>query len=149
VTVLYFTLSAFEELGVMPEIIQALEEIDWHLPTPVQTEAIPLILGGGDVAVAAETGAGKTGPFCLPILQIVYETQRTDLSNKLTAAASTASMAVAQGPICLSEYNRGRQVAVDVQKIRRTVQRSCRMAGFTCNAWRHAREVVFHGEGGR
>ena len=47
--------------------------MDWMLPTDVQSEAIPLILGGGDVLMAAETGSGKTGAFCLPILQITWE----------------------------------------------------------------------------
>ncbi|CAK0796045.1 unnamed protein product, partial [Prorocentrum cordatum] len=69
-------MSAFEELGICPEIIQAVEEDEWLLPTPVQQEAIPLILGGGDVLVAAETGSGKTGAFGLPCLQIVHETLR-------------------------------------------------------------------------
>ena len=45
-----------------------------RLPTPIQTEAIPLTLGGGDVMAAAETGSGKTGAFALPVLQIVHET---------------------------------------------------------------------------
>jgi hypothetical protein len=40
------------------------------LPSPVQAEAIPLILGGGDMMAAAETGTGKTGAFALPILQV-------------------------------------------------------------------------------
>ena len=44
-----------------------------RLPTDVQAEAIPLILGGGDVLMAAETGSGKTGAFCLPVLQITWE----------------------------------------------------------------------------
>lgn len=48
--------------------------IHHSLPTDVQNEAVPLILGGGDVLMAAETGSGKTGAFCLPILQIVWET---------------------------------------------------------------------------
>ena len=64
-------MTAFEEFGVMPEIGKAVEEMDWLLPTDVQSEAIPLILGGGDVLMAAETGSGKTGAFCLPILQII------------------------------------------------------------------------------
>ncbi|XP_047483483.1 ATP-dependent RNA helicase Ddx1-like isoform X1 [Penaeus chinensis] len=67
-------MAAFEEMGVMPEIAKAVEEMDWSLPTDVQSEAVPLILGGGDVLMAAETGSGKTGAFCLPILQIVWET---------------------------------------------------------------------------
>lgn len=45
----------------------------FRLPTPIQAEAVPLILGGGDVMAAAETGSGKTGAFALPVLQIVHE----------------------------------------------------------------------------
>lgn len=75
-------MTAFEEMGVLPEIAQAVEEMDWNLPTDVQSEAIPLILGGGDVLMAAETGSGKTGAFCLPILQIVWETLNDQLSGK-------------------------------------------------------------------
>eukprot|EP00993_Chasmostoma_nieuportense_P002533 NODE_331_length_2397_cov_30.981498_g309_i0.p1 GENE.NODE_331_length_2397_cov_30.981498_g309_i0~~NODE_331_length_2397_cov_30.981498_g309_i0.p1 ORF type:complete len:764 (+),score=193.76 NODE_331_length_2397_cov_30.981498_g309_i0:58-2349(+) len=66
-------MSAFEEFGMMPELVQALEEMEWYLPKPVQQESIPLILGGGDVMCAAETGSGKTGAFCLPIIQTVWE----------------------------------------------------------------------------
>ncbi len=46
-------MSAFEELGVCPEIIRACDEQGWSLPTAVQAEAVPLILGGGDVMVGA------------------------------------------------------------------------------------------------
>ena len=68
---------------------RAIEEMGWLLPTPIQQEAIPLILGGGDVMAAAETGSdalelclifdlprllvlgtGKTGAFGLPALQV-------------------------------------------------------------------------------
>lgn len=66
-------MTAFEEMGIMPEIGRATEEIEWLLPTNIQSEAIPLILGGGDVLMAAETGSGKTGAFSLPVLQIVWE----------------------------------------------------------------------------
>ncbi|CAG5928137.1 unnamed protein product [Menidia menidia] len=67
-------MAAFSEMGVMPEIAQAVEEMDWLLPTDIQAESIPLILGGGDVLMAAETGSGKTGAFSIPLIQIVYET---------------------------------------------------------------------------
>ena len=60
-------MTAFEEMGVLPEIALAVEEMDWSLPTDIQSESIPLILGGGDVLMAAETGSGKTGAFCLPV----------------------------------------------------------------------------------
>ena len=66
-------MSGFDELGLMPELVRAVEDLGWHLPRPVQAEAIPLILGGGAVLCAAETGSGKTGAFCLPLLQVTYE----------------------------------------------------------------------------
>jgi len=71
-------MASFEEYGVMPEIIKALQEppLNWVLPRDIQAECIPLILGGGDIMAAAETGSGKTGAFALPILQVVYETIR-------------------------------------------------------------------------
>ena len=64
-------MAAFEEFGLMPELIPSLEQMGWTLPTEIQAEAIPLILGGGDVLMASETGSGKTGAFCLPIIQVV------------------------------------------------------------------------------
>ena len=54
------------EMGVLAQISKRLEEQEWLLPTDVQSEAIPLILGGGDVLMAAETGSGKTGTMQLP-----------------------------------------------------------------------------------
>lgn len=82
-------MSAFEELGICPEIIQAVEEDDWLLPTAVQQEAIPLILTGGDVLAAAETGSGKTGAFGLPCLQIVHEQLRGKCQMREPVATST------------------------------------------------------------
>lgn len=54
------------------------------LPTDIQAEVVPLILGGGDVLAAAETGSGKTGAFSLPVVQIVHERLRSspNTSNK-------------------------------------------------------------------
>ena len=65
--------GGFDDLGLMPEILQAVDELGWNLPTDIQAEAIPLIIGGGDVMAAAETGSGKTAAFCLPIIQCVHE----------------------------------------------------------------------------
>lgn len=84
-------MTAFEEFGVLPEIGKAIDEMDWTLPTDVQAEAIPLILGGGDVLMAAETGSGKTGAFCLPILQIVWETLKDIQEGKTSKVVATTS----------------------------------------------------------
>ena len=68
--------GGFESLGLMPELLRAVDELHWNLPTDIQDEAIPLIMGGGDVMAAAETGSGKTAAFCLPMIQCVYERLR-------------------------------------------------------------------------
>ena len=81
-------MSVFEELGVCPELIRVADE-HWLLPTPVQAEAVPLILGGGDVLAAAETGSGKTGAFGVPILQIVHESLRDAAATSARAAAAS------------------------------------------------------------
>lgn len=69
--------GGFEALGLAPELIRAVKsDLGYLLPTNIQDEAIPLILGGGDVMAAAETGSGKTAAFCLPLLQIIHEDLR-------------------------------------------------------------------------
>ncbi|XP_062533486.1 ATP-dependent RNA helicase Ddx1 isoform X2 [Armigeres subalbatus] len=81
-------MSAFEEYGILPEIGQMLEEMEWFLPTDIQAEAIPVIMGGGDVLMAAETRSGKTGAISIPLLQIVWETLRDINSGKIAAGQS-------------------------------------------------------------
>ncbi|XP_061097976.1 ATP-dependent RNA helicase DDX1 [Conger conger] len=87
-------MAAFSEMGVMPEIAQAVEEMDWLLPTDIQAESIPLILGGGDVLMAAETGSGKTGAFSIPVIQIVYETLKDQQEGKRGRASVKTGGAV-------------------------------------------------------
>uniref|UniRef100_A0A8C2IFB9 ATP-dependent RNA helicase n=1 Tax=Cyprinus carpio TaxID=7962 RepID=A0A8C2IFB9_CYPCA len=87
-------MAAFGEMGVMPEIAQAVEEMDWLLPTDIQAESIPLILGGGDVLMAAETGSGKTGAFSIPVIQIVYETLKDQQEGKKGRSAVKTGGAV-------------------------------------------------------
>jgi Superfamily II DNA and RNA helicases len=63
-------LKTFEELGVAPEIIQAITEMGYVNPMPVQEEVIPYLLGTNNEVIAlAQTGTGKTAAFGLPIIQ--------------------------------------------------------------------------------
>ncbi|PYI49968.1 DEAD/DEAH box helicase [Paenibacillus flagellatus] len=61
--------SDFGKLGIRPELQKALASYGVKEPTPVQTQAIPLLLAGRDVAAQAQTGTGKTLAFVLPILE--------------------------------------------------------------------------------
>jgi ATP-dependent RNA helicase DeaD len=62
-------MSAFAELGLEPPILQALDELGYDEPTPIQKQAIPELLAGHDVIGQAQTGTGKTAAFGLPLLQ--------------------------------------------------------------------------------
>ncbi len=59
----------FEELGLLPALLRALEAEGYDHPTPIQVQAIPHLLGGRDLFGCAQTGTGKTAAFALPVLQ--------------------------------------------------------------------------------
>ena len=61
--------TPFNDLGLSPPIQQALDELGFQDPTPIQEQAIPELLGGHDVIGQAQTGTGKTAAFGLPLLQ--------------------------------------------------------------------------------
>ena len=60
---------SFSDLNLAPEILRALTEAGYSTPTPIQAQAIPLVLEGHDLMAGAQTGTGKTAAFALPMLQ--------------------------------------------------------------------------------
>ena len=60
---------SFETLGLLPELLRAVREQGYETPTPIQLQAIPLVLEGRDLMARAQTGTGKTAGFTLPLLQ--------------------------------------------------------------------------------
>ncbi|MFA6971737.1 MAG: DEAD/DEAH box helicase [Gallionella sp.] len=62
-------MNNFAELNLAPEILRALTESGYTIPTPIQAQAIPLVLEGCDLMAGAQTGTGKTAAFALPMLQ--------------------------------------------------------------------------------
>ena len=61
----------FDSFGLAPEILRALNDQGYVHPTPIQAQAIPVVLQGRDVMGAAQTGTGKTAGFSLPIIQLL------------------------------------------------------------------------------
>ena len=59
---------SFSHLGLSPEIVRAVTERGYNQPTPIQKQAIPVVLSGGDILAGAQTGTGKTASFTLPLL---------------------------------------------------------------------------------
>ncbi|MDI4653701.1 MULTISPECIES: DEAD/DEAH box helicase [Pseudoalteromonas] len=62
------SVATFSELNLAPALLTALQEENYHTPTAIQAQTIPLILAGADVMGSAQTGTGKTAAFVLPLL---------------------------------------------------------------------------------
>src|SRR6476661_1665631 len=95
--------TSFAELGLRPELLRAVEEAGYTTPTPIQVQAIPVILAGRDVMGGAQTGTGKTAGFALPILQ------------KLAPMAN-ASPSPARHPVRALILTPTRELAVQVEE---------------------------------
>ena len=67
-------MSTFQESGLKPEIIKAIEELGFEQPTPIQEKTLPFILNSDqDVVALAQTGTGKTAAFGLPVIHHIDE----------------------------------------------------------------------------
>lgn len=94
---------SFSDLGLAPEILQALTEFGYSTPTPIQAQAIPVALEGRDLMAGAQTGTGKTAAFALPLLQ------------KLLPQAST-SASPARHPVRALILTPTRELAIQVEE---------------------------------
>lgn len=64
---------SFENLGIIPQILKAIEREGYSTPSPIQEQAIPVLLEQKDVLASAQTGTGKTAAFAIPIIQGLYK----------------------------------------------------------------------------
>ncbi|TLM77288.1 DEAD/DEAH box helicase [Microbulbifer harenosus] len=84
----------FEDLGLVPEIARAVAEQGYTQPTPIQAQAIPVVMRGGDVMAAAQTGTGKTAGFTLPLLHRLCAGERAR-NNQVRALVLTPTRELA------------------------------------------------------
>jgi ATP-dependent RNA helicase RhlE len=82
----------FSQLGLAPAQVSACESLGYNTPTPIQRQAIPIVLSGHDVIGCAETGTGKTAAFLLPIIQRLSATNRPGL--RVLVLAPTRELAL-------------------------------------------------------
>ncbi|MBF8774342.1 DEAD/DEAH box helicase [Pseudomonas fulva] len=73
---------SFASLGLSEALVRAIEAAGYTQPTPVQQRAVPAVLQGRDLMVAAQTGTGKTGGFALPILERLFPAGHPDKSQR-------------------------------------------------------------------
>jgi ATP-dependent RNA helicase RhlE len=95
--------TSFDQLGLIAPLMQAVRDQGYEQPTPVQEQAIPLVLAGRDLMAGAQTGTGKTAAFALPILQ------------RLAPQAST-SASPARHPVRVLVLTPTRELAIQVEQ---------------------------------
>ena len=89
----------FNELNLIEPILKALETEGYKTPTPIQEQAIPILLQKRDLLGCAQTGTGKTAAFAIPILQILHEehAERTHKNIKVLILTPTRELAIQIG----------------------------------------------------
>jgi ATP-dependent RNA helicase RhlE len=95
--------SSFASLQLIPPLAAAIEALGYEKPTPVQEQAIPLVLAGRDLMAGAQTGTGKTAAFALPILQRL-------------APLASASASPARHPVRALVLTPTRELAIQVEE---------------------------------
>ena len=86
----------FNELNLISPILSALETEGYKTPTPIQEQAIPIIMARKDLLGCAQTGTGKTAAFAIPILQILHQehAERSHKNIKVLILTPTRELAI-------------------------------------------------------
>jgi len=86
---------SFKNLGLCDQLLRAIKEQGYDEPTPVQKEAIPVILKKRDILAGAQTGTGKTAGFTLPMLQLLHQHKPTKGKHNVRALILTPTRELA------------------------------------------------------
>ena len=100
----------FSQLGLAPAQVSACESLGYKIPTPIQRQAIPIILTGRDVIGCAETGTGKTAAFLLPIIQRLSTTFRPGLRVLVLAPTRELALQIQENHTALDQAKTNRSV---------------------------------------
>ncbi len=85
----------FESLNIIEPILKSLKEEGYTIPTPIQVQAIPIVMQGTDLIGCAQTGTGKTAAFAVPILQILSKNKTFDRKKKIRSLIVTPTRELA------------------------------------------------------
>jgi ATP-dependent RNA helicase RhlE len=110
--------TSFATLGLAPELLRAVADQGYTTPTPIQAQAIPVVLAGKDLLGAAQTGTGKTAGFTLPLLQIL-------------SAKANASHSPARHPIRALVITPTRELCAQVEDSVRTYGKYVKLKSIT------------------
>ncbi len=100
----------FSQLGLAPAQVSACESLSYNIPTPIQRQAIPIVLAGCDVIGCAETGTGKTAAFLLPIIQRLSGSFRPGLRVLVLAPTRELALQIQDNYTALNQVKTNRSV---------------------------------------
>lgn len=109
-----FDLTNFHELGLSKQIVATLSQLGYETATPIQAQAIPLLMQGRDMIGLAQTGTGKTAAFGLPIVEMLLKDERRpDNRTTRTLVLAPTRELVNQIAASLKSYVRGTPLKVN------------------------------------
>lgn len=124
---------SFKQFNLSPHILKSISEKGYSLPTPVQEQAIPIILQGKDILAGAQTGTGKTAGFALPLLQLIQNQQSTKKHKPISALVLTPTRELAiqvcesfkvygkHTPVCTEVVYGGVSINAQIKRLRSQV----------------------------
>ncbi len=96
----------FKDFHFTPELLDGLDAMGFEKPTPIQQQAIPLILENHDLIACAQTGTGKTAAFVLPILHKIFTSEKRHLNTLIIAPTRELALQIDQQVEGLSYFLR-------------------------------------------
>ena len=89
----------FSDLGLSRELLKAVKTKGYTTPTPIQVQAIPVLLGGRDILARAQTGTGKTDAFALPMVEILSRQHSKKRHPRALVLTPTRELALQVGAV--------------------------------------------------
>ena len=103
---------SFEDLKLPRQYLNALADLEFHVPTPIQIKAIPVIRSGQHIIGIAQTGTGKTAAYLLPIMQLLSYAQGTAVRCVILVPTKELVLQVLEHIMMLSKYTDLRAVGL-------------------------------------
>lgn len=86
----------FKDLEIIQPILDAIAEEGYETPSPIQTQAMPIIFSGRDILASAQTGTGKTAAFAIPIIQSIYLNKNPETKGSIKALVLSPTRELAE-----------------------------------------------------
>jgi ATP-dependent RNA helicase RhlE len=102
----------FEQLTLDPRVLAGVKAAGYSIPTPIQTQAIPVVMNGGDVLGLAQTGTGKTAAFMLPIINRLITGKLGQVRALVLAPTRELAEQIRETAVVLSQKTKIRTIAI-------------------------------------